>query len=173
MGFFGYFPEISSPLFLKQRNSHRPAESFGDQSRGINSGSGPALMFSAKFDENNVAVSPNISRSTQNPVESDLSASTTFKSMDHHHGITNKVIPVHMPLQPNIFTPVVGGGAPAQLPPRLPPDAENMAALPQSQLWQSRSSVTTECTVASDKLKEQELTIEGGTISISSAYSQG
>lgn len=162
-----------SAKLMPWRNSHRPAESFADQSRGINSGSGPALMFSAKFDENNVAVSPNISRNTQNPVESDLSASTTFKAMDRHPGLTNKAVPIHMQLQPNIFTPVVGGGGLAQLPPRLAPDAETMASLPQSQLWQSRSSVTTECTVASDKLKEQELTIEGGTISISSAYSQG
>ena len=161
-------------LFLKQRNTLRPAESFADQSLGLNSGSGPALMFSAKFDENNVAVSPNISRNAQNPVESvDLSASTTFKAMDRHPGLTNKVVPIHMQLQPNIFTPVVGGGGLAQLPPRLAPDAENMATLPQPQLWKTRSSVTTECTVASDKLKEQELTIEGGTISISSAYSQG
>ena len=46
-----------SAKLMPWRNSHRPAESFADQSRGINSGSGLALMFPATFDENNSDVS--------------------------------------------------------------------------------------------------------------------
>ncbi|KAK9278712.1 hypothetical protein L1049_028287 [Liquidambar formosana] len=154
------------------RNNHRPMENIVDQSQGINSGSGPALMFAAKFDEDNVTVSPTIPRSAQNPVESDISTATTFKAMDHHHGLTSKAVPHPVPLQPTIFAPVGTCGAVAQLPSRLASDVVNLASQPQSQLWQSRSC-TTGSAVASDKLKEHELAIEGGTISISSVYSQG
>uniref|UniRef100_A0A5B6Z129 Putative transcription factor BIM1 isoform X1 n=2 Tax=Davidia involucrata TaxID=16924 RepID=A0A5B6Z129_DAVIN len=154
------------------RNNHRPAEGFLDQSRGLSSGSGPALMFAAKLEENNIGVSPTIPGNVQNHVESDTSTATTFKAMDHHPGLTNKGVPLPVPLQPNIFTPGGSNGAVAPLAPRLASDAENTLSQPQSQLWQS-SSCTTDSVVASDKMKEQELTIESGTISISSVYSQG
>uniref|UniRef100_A0A5B7BE95 Putative transcription factor BIM1 isoform X2 n=1 Tax=Davidia involucrata TaxID=16924 RepID=A0A5B7BE95_DAVIN len=154
------------------RNNHRPAEGFVDQSRGMNIGSGPALTFAAKFEEDNILVSPAIPRNGQNPVQSDMSTATTFKAMDHHPGLTNKGVPLPVPLQPNIFTPGGSNGAVAPLAPRLASDAENTLSQPQSQLWQS-SSCTTDSVVASDKMKEQELTIESGTISISSVYSQG
>nr|WIE96078.1 basic helix-loop-helix transcription factor [Loropetalum chinense var. rubrum] len=154
------------------KNNHRPAENIVDQSQGINSESGPALMFAAKFDENNVAISPTIPRVVQNPVESDMSIATTFKAMDHPPGVTNKAVLRPMSLQPTIFSPVGTGGAAAQLSSRLASDAENTASQPQSQIWQSRSC-TTGSALATDKLKEQDLSIEGGTISISSVYSQG
>ncbi|KAK4844251.1 hypothetical protein QYF36_018060 [Acer negundo] len=155
------------------RNNHKPAESYVDQSRGINSGSGPALVYAAKFDEKKIAVSPAIPGTAQNPVDSEMSTATTFKSMDHQPGITNKSIPFPMSLQPNYFTPVRSGGVVAQLPPRLTTsDAENTTYQPQAQLCNIRSC-TSDGVVASDKLKEQELTIEAGTINISSAYSQG
>ncbi|KAK3225538.1 hypothetical protein Dsin_005400 [Dipteronia sinensis] len=155
------------------RNNNKPAESYVDQSRGINSGSGPALVYAAKFDEKKIAVSPAIPRTAQNPVDSEMSTATTFKSMDHQPGITNKSMPFPMSLQPNYFTPVRSGGVVAQLPPRLTTsDAENTTSQPQAQLCNIRSC-TSDGVVASDKLKEQELTIEGGTINISTAYSQG
>ncbi|KAA8541085.1 hypothetical protein F0562_025048 [Nyssa sinensis] len=154
------------------RNNHRPAEGFVDQSRGISSDSGPALVFAAKFEENNISVSPTIPKNVQNPVEYDMSTATTFKAMDYHPGFTNKVVPLPVPLQPNIFAPGGSSGAVAPLAPRPASDGENALSQPQSQLWQS-TSCTTDSTVASDKMIEQELTIESGTISISSVYSQG
>uniref|UniRef100_A0A5B7BAJ2 Putative transcription factor BIM1 isoform X2 n=1 Tax=Davidia involucrata TaxID=16924 RepID=A0A5B7BAJ2_DAVIN len=157
------------------RNNHRPAEGFVDQSRGMNIGSGPALTFAAKFEEDNILVSPAIPRNGQNPVQSDMSTATTFKAMDHHPGLANKVVPLPMPLHlhKNIFIPGGNSGATAPpLAPRLASDAENTSSQPQSLLWQSRSC-TTDSAVANDKLKEQEPTIESGTISISNVYSQG
>ncbi|VVA21357.1 PREDICTED: mRNAion factor [Prunus dulcis] len=155
------------------RNNPKHRESYCDQSRGMNGGSGPALVFAAKFDEKTTSVSPSIpGSSAQNPVESDTSTETTFKAMDHHPGITSKPMPFPLSMQPNFFTPVRSGGAAVpQLPPRLPSDAENTSQH-QSMLCQTVSCAT-DGAAARDKLKEQELTIEGGRINISSAYSQG
>lgn len=155
------------------RNGNRPAESFVDQSQGINGGAGPALLFAAKLDEKNITLSPTIPGGAQNPIESDMNSATTFKPMNHHPGITNSAMPFPVSLQPNFFNSG-RSGAVAQLPPRVVSDAENIASQPQPQ---PQSHHTRSCTidgaVAGDKLKEQELSIEGGTINISSVYSQG
>ncbi|KAK7841380.1 transcription factor bim1 [Quercus suber] len=147
-------------------------KSYVDQSRCVNGASAPALVFAGKFDEKNICVSPTIAGSAQKPVESDISTATTFKQMDNHPIITNKGIPLPMSLQPNVFTPVRISGAVPQLPPKLASDAENISSHSQPQLCQLRSCPTDGGTT-SDKPKEQDLTVEGGTISISSVYSQG
>ncbi|CAK7323187.1 unnamed protein product [Dovyalis caffra] len=157
------------------RNNSRPVESSVDQSRGVNSGAGPALLFAAKLDEKDITISPSIiPGGAWNPVESDMSSASTFNAMDHHPGITNKAMPFPMSLQPNFFNPGRTAGLAAPFPPRLASNAENMATQPQPQPQSCHAkSRTTDGAVASDKLKEQDLTVEGGTISISSAYSQG
>ena len=147
---------------MNQGNNHQIGESF-DHSQGLNGGSGPPLVFAAKFDEKHISVSPKIPGNAQNPVEFDTSTAP----------ITNKGMTFPMSLQPNFFSPVRNGGALPQAPPRLPSDAENTSSQTQSQLCQARSCTTVDGAIASDKLKEEELTIEGGTISISTAYSQG
>ncbi|XP_015572073.2 transcription factor BIM1 isoform X1 [Ricinus communis] len=153
------------------RNGSRSVESYVDQSRGSNSGAGPALLFAAKLEEKNINLSPSVPGSAQNRVESDVNSATTFM-VDHYPGMTNKGIPFPVSLQPNFFNCGRNGGAVAQLPPRLVSDVENTASQPESQSNQTRSC-TTEGAVAVDKLKEQQLSIEGGTINISSVYSQG
>lgn len=164
---------MTLPHFLKQRSNHGLGESL-DQSRGMKGGPDQAVAFAGKLDEKNICVSPTIPGSVQNPVESDTSTATTFKAMDHHSSITNKAMPVPMLLQPNFLSPVRSSDAVLQVQSRLPSDAENISSKPpQSQLCQTRSCTSIDGAVANDKLKEQELTIEGGTISISSAYSQG
>ncbi|KAK9926176.1 hypothetical protein M0R45_023419 [Rubus argutus] len=154
-------------------NNHKLGESYCDQSRGVNGGSGPALVFAAaKFEEKTTSVSPTIPSRAQNPVESDTSTETTFRAKDHNNGITNKAIPFPLSMQSNLLTPVRSGGAAPQFPPRLPSDAENTSSHPRSMLFPTKSC-TTDAGATSDKLKEHELTIEGGRINISSAYSQG
>ncbi|KAF8407903.1 hypothetical protein HHK36_007041 [Tetracentron sinense] len=156
-------------------NSHGPVENLVDYSRAIKNGSGPGLMFAGKFDENNIAVTPTMLTNAQNPMESELSTAVPYKAMDHYTELANKAAPLPIPFQPNMFTPVGSGGEVAQPPQSQRPisDAENIVSQPQSQLWQSKPC-TTECPVTSDMLNEQEeLTIEGGTNSIASAYSQG
>lgn len=160
------------PKLMPWRNSHQPAEVFIDQSQATNSGSCPALMFAAKVDEDNIIGSPTNPRNGQNAVESDMSTVTTVKAIDHHSGLANKAVPLPVPVQPNIFTPSGSGTAMAPIPARVKSDIENLTYQPQSQFWQGRSCPT-DCAVASNKLKEQELTIESGRISISSVYSQG
>ncbi|XVF08873.1 hypothetical protein REPUB_Repub07fG0041700 [Reevesia pubescens] len=154
------------------RNNHRPTENYADQSRAINGVSAPALGFSTEFDEKNIIVAPIIPGSQQNPMESDMSAATTSRAIDLRPRMTNETMPFPVSLQPNFFTSAQSAGAAAQLPTRLPSDAENSASQPQSVPCHT-GPCTTNGALPSEKLKEQELTIEGGTISISSVYSQG
>ena len=148
-------------------------ESSIDQSRGVNSGVSPALLLAAKLDEKNITISSSINPGgARNPDESDTSSASTFTAMDHQPGITNKAMPFPISLQPNLFNTGRIAGAAAQFPPRLAFDAENTETEPQPQPWHV-ISCTSDGAVASDKLKQQNLTVEGGTISISSAYSQG
>ncbi|XP_061953567.1 transcription factor BIM1-like isoform X1 [Populus nigra] len=157
------------------RNNTRPVESSVDQSRGVNSGVGPALLFAANLDEKNKTISPSVNPGgARNAVESNMSSVSTFNAMDHHPnlGLTSKAMPFPISLQPNLFHPGGIAGAAARFPPRLAFDAENTATQPQPQPCHA-ISCTSDGAVASDKLKQQNLTVEGGTISISSAYSQG
>ncbi|KAJ6759724.1 TRANSCRIPTION FACTOR BIM1 [Salix purpurea] len=157
------------------RNNTRPVESSIDQSRGVNSGVSPALLLAAKLDEKNITISSSINPGgARNPDESDTSSASTFNAMDHQPGITNKAMPFPISLQPNLFNTGRIAGAAAQFQPRLAFDAENTETEPQPhpQPWHA-ISCTSDGAVASDKLKQQNLTVEGGTISISSAYSQG
>ncbi|TYG55568.1 hypothetical protein ES288_D09G284400v1 [Gossypium darwinii] len=94
------------------------------------------------------SVAPNIPGTAMNPVDSDMSTATTLRPVDLGPAMMNKTMPFAVSPQPNSITS-------AQSTPLLPSDAETNGALPIK------------------KLKEQELTVEGGTISISSVYSQG
>lgn len=154
---------------LKQRNNQRPSENYADQSRAINSVSAPA--FSASFDEKNITVAPTTPGSAQNPMESDMSTSTTFRERDLHPGMKNKTAPFPVSLPPIFFTSAQTTGVATHLPPRLPSDMENTQSQPQSVLCHS-GPYTCNGALPSEKLKEQELAIEGGKISISSVYSQ-
>ncbi|XP_028753784.1 transcription factor BIM1 isoform X2 [Neltuma alba] len=158
-----------------RKNNHRPSESYDDPSRVINSGSGPSSMvlFPSKREEENFSISPTITGGTKN-VDAGTSSATTVRAMNQHPGITNKAMPIPNPSQPNFFNPSHSGGPGrlvSQPTHRLASDAENIVYNPlgQSQTYSSATGVT----AASDKLKEKELTIESGAISISSVYSKG
>ncbi|KAJ4822663.1 hypothetical protein Tsubulata_048765 [Turnera subulata] len=154
------------------RNNKRSVESYGDQAQVIGTGTGPPSLFAAKLDENNINIPPSVPGTAQNPVEPDMNSAIPFKAIDQHAGIASKPLPFAMSLQPNFFNPGRTGGGAAQLAPRLSSDAENSTVQGQPQSSQSRLCTTGEA-FASNKLKEQELAVEGGTISISSVYSQG
>ncbi|MED6110177.1 hypothetical protein PIB30_040593 [Stylosanthes scabra] len=148
------------------RNNDKPAESF--EARGTNSGSGPSptLLFASKIDEKNITLSPPITGCSQK-VEPGLNTVTTFKNMDHPPGITNNTFPIPITSPPNFFPPrkTIGLGEMPHVTHRLPSDAGNGIYQPSM-----------ECqtvTATNEKLKEKELTIEGGAISISSVYSKG
>ncbi|PKI31447.1 hypothetical protein CRG98_048160 [Punica granatum] len=150
-----------------QRSNQRPNEAYVDHSRSANGG-GSTLVFATKNDENNMSVA----NSTKNHLESDSGAGSICKAVDHlNHAVTNKGVPFPLALQPNILAPVRTAAA-TQLSPVVSADLGAKAVQPQSQTAQGKP-FTKECTALNDKLKEQELAVEGGTISISSAYSRG
>ncbi|XP_071689373.1 transcription factor BIM1 isoform X2 [Rutidosis leptorrhynchoides] len=143
-------------------NNQKPTEGFVDQLPVKNSVSGPALV-------NKSIAALNLPTKAQTLSDSDLSSHETMKEVCQHTRLANKGSPFPSPLQPNIYSPGCGSSSvTAPLPSTLPSDTANTAA----QLWHTRS-YTTDCTVSGDKLKDQELTIESGTISISAIYSQG
>ncbi|XP_052118222.1 transcription factor BIM2 isoform X2 [Arachis duranensis] len=148
------------------RNNDKPAESF--EACGTNSGSGPSptLLFASKIDEKNITLSPPITGSSQK-LEPGLNTATPFKNMDHPPGITNNTFPIPISSPPNFFPPrkSIGLGEMPHVTHRLPSDAGNGIYQP-----------SVECqtvTATNEKLKEKELAIEGGAISISSVYSKG
>ncbi|WCJ35792.1 basic helix-loop-helix (bHLH) DNA-binding superfamily protein [Euphorbia peplus] len=150
------------------KNGNRPGENYVDQSRGINGAAASTLLFAANLDEKSISLSPTITGGAHNAVESEMNSAATFKALDHHHG---KAMPFPMSLQPNVFSSGKTSGTVAQMAPRIILDDENMATQPHSH--HTRSCSSDGFADAGDKLKEQELTIEGGTINISSVYSQG
>ncbi|KAM1633226.1 hypothetical protein ACFXTN_010314 [Malus domestica] len=153
----GWSPEPTK--LMPWRNSHWRVQSFVGNPQAIKSDTAPVSPFPGKFDENNISINPNmLGNSTPNPVESDPSRDVASKIVDRQPEIVNKGIPQPMPL-PNITPPVRSDGV--------------LAQPLQGQISDAQS---TQCptTSASDALSQhEELTVEGGTISISSVYSQG
>ncbi|KAK7388826.1 hypothetical protein VNO78_23653 [Psophocarpus tetragonolobus] len=150
-----------------QRNNDKPEETFQPHGNDNGSAPSPTQLFASKIDQKNIPISPTIPGSTQN-VESDLSTATTSKTMDHQAGIMNKAFPIPISSHLNFFTRnQIGGpaGVVSQLSNRLASNAENTKYQPSVE----RQTMA----ATNEKLKEKELTIEGGAISISSVYSKG
>ncbi|MBA0576353.1 hypothetical protein Golob_027645, partial [Gossypium lobatum] len=157
--------------FLLERSNQRPTENCADQSRAINGVSAPSVVFPTKLDDGNINITPTIRESAENPIEPNKSRATTFRAMDLTPGMMNKTMPFPVSLQPNFFNTAQNTVPATQIPPRLPSDAENNASQPQPVPCHT-GSCTANGAFPSEKLKEQELTIEGGKINISSLYSQ-
>jgi hypothetical protein len=136
---------------LKQRNSHWRVQSLVGHPQNIKNGSGMGSAFPGKLDENNVSLTPTTLTSIQKPVESDPSRDITCKSMDQQPELRNKGLPLPVPVS------VRGDGVQAHALQGPVSDAQS-----------------TECPMTHEALSQQEeLVIKGGTISISSVYSQG
>lgn len=164
-------PCSNSFIIFKQKNSHRTVETFGDQSGGTNCASGPPLMFATKFDEATTNISSTMPRGGQGLVEYEISTADPIREIGHHRVLTNSGLALHVPPQQTMYSLKGSSSASVTLPPRVASNAEIRASQPHPQLWQSKPS-TTESTIVREKLKDQEMTIESGTISISSVYSQ-
>lgn len=139
------------------RNSHWRVQSFTTQPHAIKNGSGPGSMFPGKFDDNSISMSPTMLTSTQTPVESDPSRDIACKPVDRQPEVANKGISISMPLQGNLPAPARSDGVLLHPLRRPVTDAQS-----------------NECPATTDTMNQQEeLTVEGGTINISSIYSQG
>lgn len=141
---------------MEQRNSHWRVQSFAGQSQAIKNGSGPGSAFPGRFDESST-VPTTMQPGQQNPIEPDHVRDAACRSIDLQTELPNKPMGMPMPPQATMPVPVANDGAFAHTLQGPPSDAQS-----------------TEYTSVADALNRQdELTIEGGTISISTVYSQG
>ncbi|GMI99852.1 BES1-interacting Myc-like protein 2 [Hibiscus trionum] len=129
------------------RNSHWRVQSFVGQPQAIKNDFGAGSTVPGKIGENNINISPTMITSAPNPVEADPIRDATSKAMDQQPELANKGMP-------------------------LPISGDNVFSHP---LQRPVSGVqSTECLIRNDTSNQQDdPTIEGGTISISSIYSQG
>ncbi|MBA0866452.1 hypothetical protein Goshw_021111 [Gossypium schwendimanii] len=128
------------------RNSHWRVQSFVGQQQAIKNGSDPGSAFAGKFNENNININPTMIASAQNPVESDRVRDTMSKAMDQQPELGSRGMP-------------------------LPIQGDNMLVHPLQR--PVSEAQPTECFIGNDTVNQQEdLTIEGGTINISSVYSE-
>ncbi|KAG6572913.1 Transcription factor BIM1, partial [Cucurbita argyrosperma subsp. sororia] len=143
------------------RNNCNPAQCYIDQSQVAKRG--PVFLFSGS-NEKSMSHSPAFPRCSHNPVESEVSTSTAFREADHHPGTANKTTSYQM-LQPRNYTPVISEGERTELQSQMAYNADNKPC--------EMRSCNTDIAAGGSNLKEPEQSIEGGRISISSAYSQG
>lgn len=131
--------------------------SFVNNPPAMKNGSASGQTFPGRFDENNITVPSTMHPSQQNPVDSDIGRDVSSKAIDQQTELANQTMTMAMPMQANIPAPVQTDGTFAHVQPRPASDAQS-----------------SECPSAPDALNHQDdLAIEGGTISISSMYSQG
>ncbi|KAJ1406493.1 Myc-type, basic helix-loop-helix [Sesbania bispinosa] len=142
------------------RNHNGPAENTIDPSQAIQNGS---------IHEKNNDVSSSLPKNVQNPLESDFSTTTIQKG--HSPGSATEAVPLAMQMRLDMFDPVVSSGNVTQHM-QGPVSYADMPSRTQPQAWLSKPSKSNYI-VPDNTLKEQEeLTIESGSDSISSAYSQ-
>ncbi|KAK1416204.1 hypothetical protein QVD17_31993 [Tagetes erecta] len=134
------------------RNSHWRVPNFGHPPV-IKPDSGMTPSFPVRFDEN-VAIAPGINTGTQNPTRSDPSGDVNSNLMDSQAELASKMA---MPaVQPSIPVPIQQADG-------------TFSHSAHSNVITKSSDVP----VVGDPNQQEELTVEGGTISISSVYSQG
>lgn len=154
----GYQGWSSEPAKLMPwRNSHWRVQSLVGNPQTEKNDSVPGSTFPGRFDENNVTILPPMHTNPQIPVDSDLSRDVSCKLMDQQPELANKGMVMPMPLHSNMGVPIQGDGVFSH-PLQRPVSDANIS----------------ECAINGDATRHQEdLTIEGGTINISSVYSQG
>ncbi|XP_062111302.1 transcription factor BIM2 [Humulus lupulus] len=137
------------------RNSHWRVQNFvGHPPQTIKNG--PGAAFSGKFDESNMSISPTMLTSPQNLVDSDPSRDVACKTLDRQPEAANKGVPLPIPTLASMSARTSDGmlTQPLQIP--------------------VSESQSTQCPTTSDGPNQQEeFMVEGGTISVTSAYSQG
>lgn len=115
---------------------------------------------------NKVNISLNHAKKGQTLLDFDLNY---HAQIGQHPCLINKGFSFPSPLQTNIYSPCcVSTSVTAPLPSSLAAESANTP----SQLRQT-VSYTNRCADSGDKLKDQGVTIESGTVSISTIYSQG
>ncbi|XP_023537137.1 transcription factor BIM2-like [Cucurbita pepo subsp. pepo] len=133
------------------RNSHWRMPTFVGHPESVKNGSASGPMYSGKFDDNNISISPAMLASSQNPLESH-----TGRDILQDADITNKV-PLPMSLEGNTHASIRSDGV-----------HDQSLHVPIS------DAQTTECPITNNASSQpEEMSIQGGTISVSSLYSEG
>ncbi|CAL1381653.1 unnamed protein product [Linum trigynum] len=164
---------LEAAKLVQWRSNNRSAESYVDQSRVTNGDANSSGLQYAhpKLDDKNASISATIpGLGAQKPADSDTSSATTPKAMNHHSGIPNKAMPFPMSLQTNPLNPVIGTSAQPSLEVKTNINSVTTQQQSQPEPGHFRPNGFVH---ADDHLKDQDLNVEGGTISISSAYSRG
>ncbi|XP_073113270.1 transcription factor BIM1 isoform X4 [Elaeis guineensis] len=151
-------------------NNESPGDGISDPSQVMKNGSAPpGYMFSGS--DNSIPVAPAMVSTAQNPTDSDMAAGLSYKAMETPTNFASKMAVTPILLRPNLYSFIGRETSIAQSQQRLVADADNMTTQVQPQ-W-LRPSGSADCAVSGEILNEQELTVDEGTISMSSAYSQG
>ncbi|GLT34562.1 hypothetical protein SLA2020_090710 [Shorea laevis] len=147
--YLGWNPEPTK--LIPWRNSRWRSQSFVGNPLAVKNDSGPGSMFPGKFDENNIGITPTMFTGSQNPLDCEPNRDVTSRVMDQQPELANKGMPPPMPAS------IQGDGVLMQ-PLQRPMSDAHLIDSP----------------ILSDTISQtEELAIEGGTISISSIYSQG
>ncbi|CAN4124647.1 unnamed protein product [Withania somnifera] len=147
-----YQPWSSEPTKLMPwRNSHWHAQSFPANPQALKNGTGTGPTYSGKFDGNLLADTSTMQANQRNPLESHPAGDVSYKSMDQEKELVSRAVATSMPLQACMPVPVQNNSA-----------FSDSLTVPASN----------ECPSTTNALNNQEFMIEGGTISISSAYSE-
>ncbi|KAD2804355.1 hypothetical protein E3N88_37732 [Mikania micrantha] len=135
------------------RNSHWRVPGFGHPPV-IKPDSGLNPSFPVRFDEN-ASIAPSINTGRQNPACSDPGGNVNCNLMDSQPELASKMsLPT---VQPSIPVPI----------------QQADGTFSHSTLHCNVNMQSSDVPVAGDASQQEELTVEGGTISISSVYSQG
>lgn len=132
-------------------------QSFVGSPQIVKNGTGPGPTYAGRLDENPVTVPSAMQPIQQNPVESHPISDSAFNAVDPHNELATKAVTTPMTLQASLPAAVQNEGSYSHTTPRPASDAQS-----------------NECPNRIEALSHhEESTIEGGTISISSVYSQG
>ncbi|XP_071686522.1 transcription factor BIM2-like [Rutidosis leptorrhynchoides] len=137
------------------RNSHWRVPNFG-QSPVIKNDSGPSPSFPGRFDEI-VSIPQTVTAAAQHPALSDPIGDVNCNTINSQPELASKM---PMPIQPSIPVPIQ--------------QVDGTFSHPTVQGSVGNVNLqSTDVPAADDGSSKEELTVEGGTISISSVYSQG
>lgn len=137
------------------RHNHWRVQNLLGHPQAIKNGPGLAGTFAGKFDEQGISINPSVTVNAQTSSERDSNLESSFGISDEHLDLGEKAGPMSTPFQAHMPTVVRSDGDVSHLPQR--PSSETLSS---------------HCAIGSDDQMGEHM-IEGGTISISSAYSHG
>ncbi|CAL0315270.1 unnamed protein product [Lupinus luteus] len=151
----GWSPEPSK--LMPWRNSHWRVQNFVGQPQVVKNGSGSVSPFPGKLDESNTSISPTMPCGSQNMIDPDQSRDIASKITETQPDLASKGLSIPMAVHSNMQVPI---------------RSDVVIAHPLHGTLSDAQSIEYPAT-SEQQTQQEELTVEGGTISISSVYSEG